>query len=84
MHEVFTTGNFFGVDIESWPEWNLNRRPLNSVERLSATELPAHELNSHLEPTLYTTSFSSFVQCHILIRLFAFVSRHVYFNPNFL
>ena len=28
---VFTTEGFFEVTIESWPEWDLNPRPLNSV-----------------------------------------------------
>ena len=28
---VFTTEGFFEVAIESWPEWDLNPRPLNSV-----------------------------------------------------
>ena len=27
---VFTTKGFFEVAIESWPEWDLNPRPLNS------------------------------------------------------
>ena len=30
---VFTTG-FFEVAKESWPEWGLNPRPLNSVKTL--------------------------------------------------
>ena len=28
---VFITKGFFEVAIESWPEWDLNPRPLNSV-----------------------------------------------------
>ena len=28
---VFTTEGFLEVAIESWPEWDLNPRPLNSV-----------------------------------------------------
>ena len=28
---VFTTDGFFEVAIESWLEWDLNPRPLNSV-----------------------------------------------------
>ena len=28
---VFITEGFFEVAIESWPEWDLNPRPLNSV-----------------------------------------------------
>ena len=31
---VFTTEGFFEVAIESWPEWDLNPRPLNSVQTL--------------------------------------------------
>ena len=31
---VFTTGEFFEVAIESWPEWDLNPGPLNSVHTL--------------------------------------------------
>ena len=32
---VFTTNGFFEVAIESWPEWDLNPQPLNSVQMLS-------------------------------------------------
>ena len=28
---VFITDGFFEVAVESWPEWDLNPRPLNSV-----------------------------------------------------
>ena len=28
---VFTTQGFFEVAIESWPKWDVNPRPLNSV-----------------------------------------------------
>ena len=28
---VFTTEGLFEVAMESWPEWDLNPRPLNSV-----------------------------------------------------
>ena len=28
---LFITDAFFEVAIESWPEWDLNPRPLNSV-----------------------------------------------------
>ena len=31
---VFTTKEFFEVVIESWPEWDLNPRLLNSVQTL--------------------------------------------------
>ena len=36
---MFTTEGFFEVAIESWPEWNLNPQPLNSVQMLYPTEL---------------------------------------------
>ena len=29
---VFTTDRLFEVAIESWPKWDLNPRPLNSVQ----------------------------------------------------
>ena len=29
---VFTTEGLFKVAIESWPEWDLNPRPLNSIQ----------------------------------------------------
>ena len=32
IHMVFITEGFFEVAIESWPEWDLNPRPLNSVQ----------------------------------------------------
>ena len=31
---VFTNERPFEVAIESWPEWDLNPRPLNSVQTL--------------------------------------------------
>ena len=31
---IFTTEGLFEVAIESWPEWDLNPRPLNSVQTL--------------------------------------------------
>ena len=31
---VFTTEGFLEVAIESWPEWDLKPRPLNSVQTL--------------------------------------------------
>ena len=31
---VFTTEGFLEVAIESWREWDLNPRPLNSVQTL--------------------------------------------------
>ena len=34
IYMVFTTDRFFVIAIESWPEWDLNPRPLNSVQTL--------------------------------------------------
>ena len=31
---IFTAEGFLEVAIESWPEWDLNQRPLNSVQTL--------------------------------------------------
>ena len=60
---VFTTDGFFEVALESWPEWDLNPRPQNSVQMLKPTELSSHEFNSHPEPTLY--SYSNFIVCSV-------------------
>ena len=81
---IFTTERFFEVAIESWPEWDLNPQPLNSVQTLYPTELSRHEFNSHSEPTL--CSYSNFVVCSVLhlISAIAFVSHHVYLNRKFL
>ena len=34
MYMVFTAEGFFEVAIESWPDWDWNPRPLNSVQTL--------------------------------------------------
>ena len=34
IYIVFTTAGFLEVAIESWPEWDLNTQPLNSVQML--------------------------------------------------
>ena len=34
IYMVFTTEELFEVAIESWPEWDLNPRPLNSIQTL--------------------------------------------------
>ena len=32
IHMIFITEELFEVAIENWPEWDLNPRPLNSVQ----------------------------------------------------
>ena len=53
---VFTTEGFLEVAIESWPEWDLNQQPLNSVQTPQPTELSRNEFNSLSEPTLHSHS----------------------------
>ena len=60
---VFTTEGYFEVAIENWPEWDMNLRPLNSVQTLYPTKLSGHEFNSHSEPALY--SYSSLIVCSV-------------------
>ena len=36
---VFTAEGFFEVALESWPEWDLNPRPLNSAQTLNPFDL---------------------------------------------
>ena len=71
------------VAIESWPEWDLNPRPLNSVQTLKPIELLGQEFNLHSEPTLY--SYFNFIICSVphFIPAIAFVSCRVCFNGNF-
>ena len=75
---VFTTEEFFKVAIESWREWDLNLRPLNSVQTLYPIKLSGHEFNSHSEPNL--CSYSNFIVCSVLsfISAIAFVLFLVY------
>ena len=61
--------NFLEVAIESWPEWDLNLRSLNSVQMLKPTELSGHEFNSLSGPTLYDYSSSiSLFSVHVSFR----------------
>ena len=84
IYMVLTTVGFFEVSIESWREWDLSPRPLNSVQTLKATELSGHEFNSHSEPALY--SYSNSIVCSVphFISAMPFVSYHVCFNGKFL
>ena len=77
---VFTTEGFFEVAKESWPEWDLNPRPPNSVQTLYPTVLSGHEFDQHLEPTLY--NYSNFIVYSVssFILAIAFISRYVCFN----
>ena len=34
IHMVFTTEGFFEIAIQIWPEWDLNPRPVNSLQTL--------------------------------------------------
>ena len=69
LHMVFTTEAFLEVAIESWLEWDLNPRPLNSVQKLQPTELSGHEFKSLSEPTLYRFSnFISLFSVHVSFR----------------
>ena len=43
IHMIFTTEALFEVAIESWAEWDLNPRPLNSVQMLWPTELSGYK-----------------------------------------
>ena len=76
---VFTTERFFEVAIESWPEWDLNPRPLNSVQMLLPTEISGHEFNSHFN-SFY--SYTNLIVCSVssFILAITFISRHVCFN----
>ena len=84
IHMVFTNEIFFEVAIGSWPDWYFNPRPLNSVQNLYPTELLGHELNLHLQLTLY--SYSNFIICWLsdFISTIAFATGYVYLNRKYL
>ena len=42
MQVVFNTAEVLEVALERWSEWDLNTRPLNSVQTLKPTELSEH------------------------------------------
>ena len=50
---VFTTEEFLVVAIESWSEWNLNPRPLNSVQTPKPTELSGHHVYIYTHIYIY-------------------------------
>ena len=76
IYMVFTTEGFFEVAIESWPEWDLNHDHW--------IQASGHECKSHSEPTFY--SYSNFIIRSVsdFILAIAFISRHAYFNRNFI
>ena len=75
IYMVFITEGFFEVAIESWPEWDLNPRPLNSDALTDWAIRPWVQLA--LRATLY--SYSNFIVCSVshFISAIAFISRHV-------
>ena len=78
---VFTTEWFLEVAIESWPEWNLNRRPLNFVQMLQPTELSGHEFNSVSEPTFnFMSLFSVHVYAHLCY--IYYINQYIYIYAN--
>ena len=72
--------HFLKFTIESWCDWDLDLRPLNTVQALQPTELSDNELNSNSEPTFY--GLSNFIVCLVsdFILASAFEKRHVYVN----
>ena len=44
---VFTTKGFFEAAIESWPEWELDRRPLNRLRRSNRLSYQAMSSRTH-------------------------------------
>ena len=81
IYLAFTTEGLFGIAIESWPEWDLNPRPLNSVQTLQPTELSSHGFKMHSGRTLYSYSNFIIVQYPILFRLLsASAVTHIFYN----
>ena len=73
---IFISDRFFEVAIESWPEWDLNPPPLNSIQKLKPTELSRHEFKSHPEPAFY--SYSNFIVCSVSHFISAVIYIYIY------
>ena len=59
---VFTTEGLFELAIESWPEWDLNPQPLNSVEciGLGMRKILAHVIRMQNNLQTMVNTFSGF------------------------
>ena len=66
---VFTPEVFLEVAVESWSEWDLNPRPLNSVQMLKSTELSVHYKHKYIY--IYT-------YIHIYIYTHTHTHRYIY------
>ena len=51
---VFTTKGFFEAAIESWPEWELDRRPLNRFRRSNRLSYQAMSSRTHTHTHTHT------------------------------
>ena len=64
---VFTTERFVEVALESWSEWDLNPRPLNSVQMLY------NRLRSHAMSSTCTHCY----MIHMYIYIYIYISYHI-------
>ena len=76
---VFLTGGFFEVAIESWPEWDLNPRPLIPFRRSNQMSYQAISSTRTQSQLFRATPISSFVQCDISFRLLPLLLPFGYF-----
>ena len=76
---VFTTDGFFEVAIESWPEWDLNPRPLIPFRRSNQMSYQAISSTRTQSQLFRATPISSFVQCDISFRLLPLLLPFGYF-----
>ena len=68
IHMVFTTEGLFEVAIESWPEWDLNPRPLIPLRRSNRLSYQAMSSTRTQNQLCIATPISSFAQCPISFR----------------
>ena len=54
---VFTTKGFFEAAIESWPEWELDRRPLNRFRRSNRLSYQAMSSRTHTHTHTHTPGY---------------------------
>ena len=71
---VFNTEGFLEVNIESWPEWDLNQPPLNSFQKtiIKTTTTIGHNVEDvYGHKMLYFVSLITFMEvliCKIVFR----------------
>ena len=72
----------FEIAIESWPEWDLNPWPLNSVQTLTNWAIRPWVQFAVRANFVQLLQFHLSIQCSHFISAIVFGNRHICFNQN--